>query len=407
MPSSILFTKQLRRFACWSWSLGLALTALDVLYIPIFQWRASVGYIFFTLAAFLVAWAEKREFSTRIFLYRLHDVAIYSPWKYLLLYFLWISIFSPFTNAPFTSLLFATNGWLSLGAVGLMAQFIFCERGEHGVLLLPDRLKIPFRFYSAAVFLLMSNTLLHLFYPDLSVPMLIKDQVNFFLFFLVGLPFLLWDFLKDGRRMMWRSWSGFVLILGSVTSILIGRMIFQVSLLFCFGAILLLFVYKKIRFANALKLSFGGVAIFTLVLYLLRSLLLSENSWMLELEHARSAMEEYMKSPFLHAVDILVQSKYLGMGLGLSDLRGVWGRVLAEAGIVGFLLYAAFFVSVLKNSYEVRRSARVVVSNVSVVSLGIFLLIVSHYVENPYGAYVWVWYSIWALFASTPKKKNY
>ena len=150
--ANLTLTQKLRIFACWAWSLGLALTAFDILYIPVFQWRASVSYLFFAIAFFLVAWAEKREFSTRIFLYRLHDVAIYSPWKYLLLYFLWISIFSPFSQEPLTSLLFATNGWLSLVAVGLTAQFIFCERGEHGVLLLPDRLKIAFRFYSVAVF---------------------------------------------------------------------------------------------------------------------------------------------------------------------------------------------------------------------------------------------------------------
>ena len=81
-------------------------------------------------------------------------------------------------------------------------------------------------------------------------------------------------------------------------------------------------------------------------------------------------------------------------------------RVLAEAGIVGFLLYLGFFLNLLRDLYRVRRSSRVVVSNVSFVSMAIFLVLVSQTVENPYGAYVWVWYALWALFGSTARKKR-
>jgi hypothetical protein len=48
----------------------------------------------------------------------------------------------------------------------------------------------------------------------------------------------------------------------------------------------------------------------------------------------------------------------------------------------------------------------VVVSNIALLSVLSFVFFLSHYVENPYGAYAWVWYSIWALFASTSKKKG-
>jgi hypothetical protein len=53
----------------------------------------------------------------------------------------------------------------------------------------------------------------------------------------------------------------------------------------------------------------------------------------------------------------------------------------------------------------VRHSERVVVSNIALLSVGVFLALLGHLVENPYGAYVWVWYALWALFASTPKKR--
>jgi hypothetical protein len=120
---------------------------------------------------------------------------------------------------------------------------------------------------------------------------------------------------------------------------------------------------------------------------------------------ARAQVEERMTGPAGAAFEALEKSQYLGQGVGLAPFRGVWARVLAEAGVIGFLLYGAFFVNLLWDLYQVRRSSRVVVSNVAALSLGLFLFLASHYVSNPYGAYVWVWYSIWALFASTPRKK--
>jgi O-antigen ligase len=105
------------------------------------------------------------------------------------------------------------------------------------------------------------------------------------------------------------------------------------------------------------------------------------------------------------ALESLWQTHGLGLGLGVTSLHGVWTRVLAEAGVVGFVFYGAFFLSVLRDLYRVRRSTRVVVSNVSFVSMAVFLVLVSQSVENPYSAYVWVWYALWALFGSTARKK--
>ena len=118
------------------------------------------------------------------------------------------------------------------------------------------------------------------------------------------------------------------------------------------------------------------------------------------------ALAERMRGNFLLAVDALRETRGLGQGVGISSLRGVWTRVIAEAGLVGFVFYLGFFFQVLRDLYHVRRSSRVVVSNISFVSVAVFLVLVSRVVENPYGAYVWVWYGIWALFASTARKRE-
>lgn len=403
--SSSSLTSRLRAAAAWGWSIGLGLLAFDFLSLPVFRWRASASYILFGLAAFCTAWAEKREFSTRVFIYRVHDAIIYSPWKYLLLYFLWISVFSPFTASPLASLVYATNGWMSLMLVGVTAQFIFCERNLRGTFLLPERLALAFRIYAFTVSLLMANVLVHIFLPDFPLPLLVEGQANLFLYFVMGLPFLLWDFVKDGRRLLPRALSLFTVWVGAVTVMLIGRRVYHLALALILSGVLGFFLFKKLRPRKPLLLGAGAAACAVLIAVALAYFLRQQAPWEYGLNLARIALENRMRGSFAPAWEALVSSHYLGMGVGVTDLRGIWARVTAEAGIVGLLLYSGFFLALIWDLYRVRHSQRVVVSNIALLSVGVFLLLLGHYVENPYGAYVWVWYSIWALFAATPKKR--
>jgi hypothetical protein len=395
----------LRKLAVWGWSLGLGLLAFDFLSLPVFRWRASAAYILFLLAALSVGWAEKREFSSRVFLYRAHDAVIYSPWKFLLLYFLWISVFSPFTSAPLASLVYASNGWISLLLIALSAQFIFCERTPRGVFLLPGRLAVAFWVYAVTVSLLMADALVHIFLPDSPFPFVLGRQENLFLYFSMGLPFLLWDFIKDGRRLLPRFMSLLTMWLGAVTLMLIGRKVYYLALTLILGGVLGLFLYKKIRPRRALWLGLGAAACAVLMVLVLGWALQAQDDWGYALERARAGVESRVGGRFREAWAALASSRYLGKGLGVTEIRGIWARIMAEAGLVGLGLYSAFFVNLLLDLYRVRHSERVVVSNIALLSVGVFLALLGHLVENPYGAYVWVWYAIWALFASTPKKR--
>jgi hypothetical protein len=400
------FTGRLRSGAMWAWSIGLSLVVFDFVALPIFEWRASGSYLFFGLATLLTAWAEKREFSTRVFLYRLHDAVIFSPWKYLLLYFLWISVFSPFTEAPLASLVYAANGWMSLFGVAVSAQFIFCERPAQGAFLLPARLALAFRVYSASVSLLMGNALLHMFFPTSSLPILVNQQVNLFLFFTMGLPFLLWDFIKEGRRLLPRWASLATVCVGASTVLLIGRTVYHVAFALVLLVVVGLFLYKKIRPQRALFLASLAAGMVACAAVLLTLAFDYQETTSKTLSLARLAMESRMVHDLPAAWNAMAETRYIGTGVGVTNLQGVWARVLAEAGVVGAALYLAFFLALLWDLYRVRHSPRVVVSNVALLSVGIFLLLLSHYVENPYGAYVWIWYAIWGVFASTPKKRR-
>ncbi len=399
------FTARLRSAACVFWSLGLAVLAFDFLSLPIFDWKASASYFFFGAAALSTAWAEKREFGSRVAAYRIHDAVIYSPWRFLLLYFLWISVFSPFTAQPLASLVYASSGWASLVTIALTAQFVFSERTLHGIVLVPERLSMAFWSYCLSVTVLLANVLAHLFVQNPAFPMLVTEQANLFLYFTLGLPYLLWDFLKDGRRLLPRWLSGATVLMGGVTILLLHSRFYSAAIALSVAAIFGLFVYKRIRLRRALLLG-GFVAGWGLAFGLLLLIAVDELGLKHLLDLERIALTERMHGNFKAAFEAVAQTYGLGTGLGLTSLRGVWTRVLAEAGVVGFVLYLAFFLNMLFDLYRVRRSSRVVVSNVSFISLAVFLLFVSFYVENPYGAYVWVWYALWALFASTAKKQQ-
>lgn len=398
------FTARLRSAACFFWSIGLAVLAFSFLSLPVLEWRASASYIFFTLAALTTAWAEKREFGTRVALYRLHDATIYSPWRFLLLYFLWISVFSPFTSNRVASVTYAANGWLSLFAIGITAQFIFSERTLSGIVLLPARLRMAFWCYCFSVSLLLANSLARLILPGDALPMLVNEQANLFLYFTVGLPFLLWDFLKDGRRLVPRWLSGVTVMMGAVTTLLFQQRLFLVAVPASVGMVVALFVLKRIRLRRMLLLA-GFLSGWATAAGLASLLWLEHSGLRGALDAQRMELAERMRGNFAVAVESLWLSRGLGRGLGVTALHGVWTRVLAEAGVVGFLLYVAFFLSVALELYRVRRSPRVVVSNVCFISMAVFLTLVSQTVENPYGAYVWVWYALWALFGSTARKK--
>lgn len=398
-------TSRLRVAGCAFWSLGLAVLAFGFLSMPVLEWRASLSYIFFAASAFCTAWAEKREFGTRVALYRLHDATIYSPWRFLLLYFLWISVFSPFTASPMASVVYAANGWLSLAAIGMTAQFVFSERTFRGIVLLPSRLAVAFWCYCFTVSLLLANALAHLFFPGTTFPMLANEQANLFFYFTMGLPFLLWDFLKDGRRLVPRWLSSVTVLMGCVTTVLLDQRFYLLAVLVSVGALLALFAFKRMRLRHVLLLA-GFLSGWVIAAGLALLLWLEHNGMGGALDGERAALAERLRGHFAIAVDSLWITHGLGRGLGVTTLRGVWTRVLAEAGVVGFALYGAFFANVLRDLYRVRRSSRVVVSNVSFVSMAIFLVLVSQTVENPYSAYVWVWYALWVLFGSTAKKKG-
>lgn len=399
------FTHKLRTYASWSWSLGLGLVAVDFLSLSFLQWRISSAYFAFFLSLFFVVWAEKREFGTRVFLYRLHDVVIYTPWKFMLLYFLWVSLFSLLENA-LTSVVFSLNGWATLFAVGVAAQFIFCERARDKIILLPGRLRVAFLVYACTTLFLLVNLLLHLFWATIPLPMLVHEEGNLFLYFLMGMPFLGWDFSKNGRRLLPRALSLAVMIVGGAAILLLGNLSQKVALLLAGGGLLAVYFLKAIRYRRALLLG-GAIGLGCLSLSVLLSMALQQFPAALALRAARSVLETRVAESMQLAFLALEHSHFMGLGVGVTEITGLWARILGEAGVVGFLLVAAFFLNLLWDLYWVRRSSRVVVSNVAIISLLVFLFLLGHYVHNPYTAFVWVWCSLWSIFSSTARKRAY
>lgn len=393
---------RMRKAALLALGGGFFLTCAELFPLRIASYEGSAAYFAYGLAAVLCFWAEKREFSTRIALYRLHDLAVYTPWKYLLLYFLWTSIFSPFTEHPWRSLLFATTGWFSLVAVGFTMYFLFCEKSERGERLIVPRIAFFFRVFCYGLLLRFFLEAMRLLWPGFPAGAS-QERIGTYLYFCIGMPFLIWDFMNLRRRLAPRWLSGAVLFSGSLLLLLLGRKFFLLSLAYHFIFFAAVASYKRIKILGhgvalvLLLLAAGGLALLWQHFEPVGGVILRES---------RNFVEGELKNNLGGVLESLKRSVYLGQGLGLTEARGVWKKVLLDAGIPGFLLYSLFFLSLARQMLLVRHSPRIVVSNVAFGSLGYFLLLASHFVKNPYGAYIWVWYSLWVIFALTHQKKE-
>ncbi len=392
-------TRGLRFWGAVLWSTGFGIAAFDLLSINAFGWRAPISYIFFWSAAVLCYLAEKREFGARVVLYRLHDLAILSSWKYLFLYFLWISLLSGFTER---SLVYGLTGWFSLIAVGFTAHFLFCERDNEQVFLLPKRLRIAFWVYSCSLILLFGNHVAHFLFPAGKIALIHRDPVSFFLYFAIGLPFLIWDFWNTRRHILPQAVSGTVMALGTASLLFSERMLFLLSLGFCTVSVLLFALYKRFR----LKRFVFSVVTIGIISAALFYLLFLQNQPIEEIRALADYYQMRLTSDLLGAWIALKGSHFLGTGVGVTELRGVWVRVAAESGVVGLAFYSMFFLSLVGHLIFVRRSKRVVVSNIALVSVAYFLGFGALHVENPYGAYILCWYALWSVFAVTARKRE-
>lgn len=395
-------TENMRLMASWFWALGLGVVGLDFLTLHFLSWKISISYVAFIISFLLLSVAEKREFGMRQYLVRLHDTVFSGPWKFLLLYFLWISV-SSLVAFSLSNFLFVINGWISLFSVALGAQFLFCERSGNRLILLPARLGAAFRVYASILFFLLSNAILHLVFPDFPLPLLVEEQANLITYFLLGSPFLFWDLAKKGRYLLWRPFNFLLLVIG-VNSVFffggvfhwlsLGFIVFSLSILF-----LLKFYHKKRVKFLFLALAPAATVFAFLILFLL-------NHLQVELPQERAIqilVENRLVHNFRLAWISFQASPLMGLGAGTTAIAGAFSKVLAEAGLVGFSFFLAFFLSLfvqLIQSLKVNRAA-----SISLISFSVFLLFLNHYSLNPYSAFIWVWCSLWALLSSTNRKR--
>ncbi len=406
-------TVKLRYMAALFWSLGFALVVFDYFYLwEIKNINIRLSYLLFFLAGGACCWAENREFGLRVALGHFHDIATSSPWKYLLLYFLWVNLFAPFTENPQLSVLYACGGWFSLLVVAFSARLIFCEYSIRGVRLVPVRLKVLFSTYCISVILLSISYFIFYLLPGWGWSPLSRSLDGVSLYFLMGFPFFLWDFLNPKRQLL-PKW-----LLALAIMCMIGTLFLLKNYLFLFGmalavlGLLALGIYKRLRFIRSL----GYLSL--LCLFFLNFLFLyskiptshpAKGYIQGKLDRSKSVVSKEVE-PVLKSLESVHQSlmatNYLGVGIGNGKLyRGVWLNVLSELGIIGLFLYSAFFVSLMRQLYFIRRSSEIIVSNIAFISLMLFLLIGSHYAHNPYSISVWIWYALWGILGTTHLKR--
>ena len=396
---------RIRNVAALFWSLGLALVCFDRFHLySILGEQVRIAYPFFLVAGILCWWGEKREFGTRVMLYRLHDIAMSSPWKYLLLYFLWVNLFALFSAVPRTSVVYALGGWFSLVMVAFSAQLLFCQRTPEKIILIPQRLKIALLSYTLASMLYGLSLVVSSLAPNLGVRPFFMDVSQVCVFFVAGLPFLVWDFINPRRQLLNRPLVGFTIVVIVSTLFLLRQPHFLLAAVAAPLALLFLGLAKRVSLHRALLGLFFLCLLSINLLFVFKGVLSDfPGKQALEGYVHREVTEEYFEVK--KAWELFKSTNFMGGGIGSSDVkRNVWLKIVSEVGVVGILLYGAFFISLLWDLFRIRRSKQIVISNVAFVSVVLFLLIGSHFPRNPYGTGIWVWYALWGVFSSTRLK---
>jgi hypothetical protein len=393
-----------RNSATYLWVLGLAMLSADFFSFHFVERTVSLSYGAFLASFLCMAWAEKREFSTRIFLYRLHDVVIFGVWRYLFLALIWITLVSQVPIRGILPTLQVSHLWFSFFCIGINAQFLFCDRSGRMVFLRPDRLAVAFQAFGYSLLLTFAILQLQLLGISTGVPE--PKQKSLFVYFLLGLPFLMWDVVRPtANRFLPRLLSLSLIVVGLGTVLLLGRKLYMLSALFALLLLLSAFLYKGVKPKNwwiTASAALFGSFVFSLTL---RQLLLSSQGLAEEFQNLRLTLEREAMGTFLSTWQAWSDSHWYGGGLGTAERKGLWARVIAESGLIGLVLYFLFFGSLLFGLYSVRKVPRVAVSHASLCSLLVFLFFLSFYLDNPANGYLWVWYGLWALFASTPGKR--
>jgi hypothetical protein len=228
------------------------------------------------------------------------------------------------------------------------------------------------------------------------------NQLNIYLYFSVGLPFLLWDLVLRQNHLLPRPLAFLALILGAVCLYILSFKVFLLTVSSSSFLMLALILYKRIRLHRMLIVFAAGALLSLLLIY-----------WMSKLP-VFAVLKEKILAELAVQMRFIDESRaeieknlVLGAGIGITKIhQGIAARILSESGFVGLALYSAFFLSLLKNLITIRREPRIVVSNVAFISVVVFILVGSRFLSNPYTPIVWVWYGIWGLLAITQKKKR-
>ena len=377
------------------------------------QEEARLSYAFFALALGFCLWAEKREFGTRVTLYRLHDLAVSPPWCYLLLFFLWVNLFAPFSASPLRGVVHACAGWFALVAIAFSAQLTFCERSERGVTLLPTRLQTAYLAVLLSIYVFAGVDVISYLLPALGWAPGMLDRRETYLFLVLAAPFLIWDFTNSSRRLAPRFFVGPALMLVAAALFLQRAWLLGAGFIAGILGVFLISLKQKIRPSGA----FLGLAALCLISVNLAFIAREFPTWnttkasLIQVVEARGETIDRRLAREIPKIreswEHLQSTKFLGMGVGASSFdRGMWLRLASETGIIGISLYLIFFLSLASRLRKIRRSPKIVISEVALVSLTVFLFVGTPLAPNPYSPAIWGWYSLWAIFSSARQKQD-
>ncbi|MGZ3692913.1 MAG: O-antigen ligase family protein [Bdellovibrionota bacterium] len=419
--------------ALYLWCAGLAIVTFDlVLRFNFLGFTIKSYYFLFLAAASLFAFAEIKAGRLLDEMKQLFR----APWVFAFLLFLYELGMSPFSFAPkksygYSCFLLFDLLVVAIPGVAILRRNPVASRKAVTIALMTAAYflvsvilvdLVAFQYgviggligYNQELSLMWGMSRAHAFSYE---PSYLSMYFNFSLLFLTG------EFLSPNRVVSRKP------LCGAISLLLVGIFLLASRtgwVLVAIGLLVLLFQSRRLLWRRELALPSGailaGLLLFLCVLPKKHYSAMTEHLISTILSGTDGSGNSRLKA-MTDAINIGIETKGLGVGVGASFfyyiakhpevvtpylnvsmsseyIMSIWGQIVAESGLPGFLLYLAFGLSVIWATISNSRKNEDATVNACAISAVLFFVFAAHLVGNLARTDVWVWFVIWMVFGA-------
>lgn len=237
------------------------------------------------------------------------------------------------------------------------------------------------------------------------------SMLAFYLASMLGLfLFIPSNFIKIGKPVLL-----FAIIVGGVLSISSSFLLGLGIICLLLGINFFIFLFRKKRVHKWIlkkkTIIQGGIILFIIIIFLIvfGNKLISLVSALFEITIGKLQLQEFSgierKQQFLFGLDLFKESNFLGVGYGTVRTTDLFSTLLANVGIIGFILFIGLVIKILIDLLKVIKSGNGIIKGYLFFFVTLFIIALVS-VPEPYFLFIWINFGIAEALISYFKKSD-